>query len=297
MKKNGFTFIEMLGVITLLSLIGLIVYMTVDKSLKDSKETLSATQIEAIKSAADLWRTDHIDLVPETGYYFISLGTLIDAGYIDEVIDAKGNEIYSRNMIISVGTGDILFDNEYIGLKYIQSTGTQYIDTGIIPTNDTGVMMKFSSQDIATDSIYFGSKGASNSRFWVGNASSKLYFGWNSDTSSSSRPAIGTDTIYEVKLNYLNDRKNVFNKQDVASSLASLSNNVYPITVFAGNSEGTISNKSRIKLYKFVITADDSIFYDFVPCQRKSDSAIGLLELYSGKFYSNSGTGQFIKGE
>jgi len=297
MKKNGFTFIEMLGVITLLSLIGLIVYMTVDKSLKDAKGTLSLTQIDNIISSADLWRTDHIDIIPESGYYTISLGNLIDTGYIEPVVDAKGNEIYSRNMLISIGISDIQIDKDYIGLEYIQSTGTQYIVTDIVPTNDMGVMMKFSSLDVSSDIIYFGSKGANSSRFWAGNTLSKLYYGWNDVTSDSSRPLLAVDTVYEIKMNYLNDRKSMFNDQVVTDNLGTLNNNNYPIAIFTGNWEGTISNNSKIKLYRFVITAGDEIFYDFIPCQRKSDNALGLCELFNNRFYTNSGEGYFIKGE
>lgn len=110
MKKNGFTFIEILGVITLLALLSIIVLVTVDKSLKDSKNTLSDVQIENIKSAASMWRTDNIELIPDSGYYTITLGYLIDNGYIDEVIDPSNETIYNRNLVINVGINDILVD-------------------------------------------------------------------------------------------------------------------------------------------------------------------------------------------
>ena len=297
MKKNGFTFIEMLGVITLLSLIGLIVYMSVDKSLKNSKETLSLTQIDNIKSAAELWKTDHIDMVPENGTYVISLGNLIDDGYIEPVVDAKGNEIYGRNMLISLSISSVDLDSDYIGLKYIQSTGTQYISTDILPTNDMGAKMIVATEDITTESMFFGSKGTDNSRFYFGNVNSRFYFGWNTKTSESSRPYISYDTMYELKLNYLNDRKNVFGNQVVTNSVTTLNTNLFPMAIFASNIEGTIKYKSQMKLYRLVITIGDQIYYDFVPCQRRSDNVLGLYEIYTGKFYTNEGEGYFIKGE
>ena len=112
MKKNGFTFIEILGVITLLALLSIIVLVTVDKSLKDSKNTLSDVQIENIKSAASMWRTDHIELIPDGGYYTITLGYLIDNGYIDEVIDPSNETIYNSNLVINVGINDISIDSD-----------------------------------------------------------------------------------------------------------------------------------------------------------------------------------------
>ena len=113
MKKNGFTFIEILGVIALLSLLSVIILVTVDKSLKDSKDTLSQVQIESIKSAASMWRTDNIDLIPDSGYYTITLGELIDLGYFKgDVIDSNNNQSYDSDIVINVGMNDISIDSD-----------------------------------------------------------------------------------------------------------------------------------------------------------------------------------------
>lgn len=112
MKKNGFTFIEILGVIALLSLLSVIILVTVDKSLKDSKETLSQVQIESIKSAASLWRTDNIELVPDSGYYTITLGELIDLGYFKgDLVDPNNKKSYNSDIVINVGINDIEIEN------------------------------------------------------------------------------------------------------------------------------------------------------------------------------------------
>lgn len=110
MKKNGFTFIEILGVITLLAILSVIVLIVVDKNLKDSKNILNDVQISNIKSAASMWRTDHIELIPDNGYYVISLGELIDLGYIDDVIDSESGNSFDRGIMINVYLNDISFN-------------------------------------------------------------------------------------------------------------------------------------------------------------------------------------------
>lgn len=108
MKKNGFTFIEILGVITLLALISTIILISVSKSLKDSKETLSNVQIENIKSAAEMWRTDNIELIPENDYYIISLNDLQNEGYLKEnIIDPKTSELINKTTLIEIGMNNI----------------------------------------------------------------------------------------------------------------------------------------------------------------------------------------------
>lgn len=108
MKKNGFTFIEILGVITLLALLSVIVLVTVDKSLKESKSTLSEIQINNIKSAASMWRTDNIELIPDNDYYTITLGDLIESGYIGDIINPEDDEEYDENLVIQIGINEVL---------------------------------------------------------------------------------------------------------------------------------------------------------------------------------------------
>lgn len=125
MKKNGFTFIEILGVITLLSLISVIVFIVVDKSLRDSKKTLGSVQIENIRSAASMWRTDHIELIPDDDYYEITLNTLINGGYIDSnIVNLNDENLFDPSIVIHIGldaifVGNDEFSNQLISREYV----------------------------------------------------------------------------------------------------------------------------------------------------------------------------------
>ena len=113
MKKNGFTLIEMLGVITLLALISVIVVAVVDKSLKESKQTLYQTQLENIRSSANMWKADNILLIPEDGPYNITLKKLIDDGYIEaNIINPITNKSFNPNTVISISMDKILIGSE-----------------------------------------------------------------------------------------------------------------------------------------------------------------------------------------
>lgn len=111
MKKNGFTFIEILGVVTLLALIGTIIIITVDKSIKDSKQTITKAQMENIRSSASMWMADNIEKIPNNGYYTINLETLEKEGYISEEIE-KTIEINKNNYIIQISMNNILIGEE-----------------------------------------------------------------------------------------------------------------------------------------------------------------------------------------
>lgn len=149
MKKNGFTFIEILGVVTLLALIGTIIIITVDKSIKDSKQTITKAQMENIRSSASMWMADNIEKIPNNGYYTINLETLEKEGYISEEIE-KTIEINKNNYIIQISMNNILIGEEtgfntmdaFItdnASKQIETIKNQQLSlTGIYQLNDNG---------------------------------------------------------------------------------------------------------------------------------------------------------------
>ena len=87
-QKNGFTLLELLGVIAILVLVVTMVTPVIQKHVKKSQKTISAAQEENIKAAANNWAIDHPDLLPssEEQTYTITLSTLQDGGYISENI-------------------------------------------------------------------------------------------------------------------------------------------------------------------------------------------------------------------
>ncbi len=85
MKEKGFTMVELLGVITLLGLLAMILYPTINRYITNSKNQLSSVQTDNILKAAKTWGADHITSLPtEEGESLeVDLKTLQDEGYID----------------------------------------------------------------------------------------------------------------------------------------------------------------------------------------------------------------------
>ena len=180
----------------------------------------------------------------------------------------------------------------YQKVEYVQSNGNQYIGTGIIPNDSYGYYARLSSQDINNDKLYFGVK-TSGYRFWVGNVSNQLYFGFNGSTDVTS---ITADTIYEIKYNYNNDRKFVVDSTVVKNNTDTLSTQSNPINIFGGNNQGSPDYLSSIKLYSFKITNGSSLVADYVPCYHKASGIVGLCDLVSATFKSSNTSTALSKG-
>ena len=308
MKKNGFTLIEILGVITLLSILSVIVLISVNKSLKDSVETLSSMQLENIKSAAAMWRTDHIDLVSDNDYYIVSLSELQSSGYIDnDIIDFKTEQAYSDDLLIEVGIDDVvvndsLIKNGYKKLEYIESTGTQYIDTGVVANQNTGFDIDFIAFNKINNTTgefgtIFGSRETYHDRGYqltTYNNTTLLghfLFGTNS-LAANIRYSAGIISETRQQISF---RNRVLTLPDNFTTQVDNYDFETPstLTIFALHQQSIFGEYSKTRLYGFKLYDGDTLIRNFIPSLDKNNKA-GLYDLVENKFYENDGTGDFV---
>ena len=210
--------------------------------------------------------------------------------YLNEPIDGRAN-----------------IPSEYTEVEYIESTGTQYINTNIIPTNTTGVEAKITiCTNNNKDNVFMGCREMSSgeNRYWIDvdwTGSKAIIFGFNNNTSTNERYSLnGSDVgkTFIISMNYMNDRTGKINgiTYDTSISSKTLSSMSKPIYIFAGNRSGNAAYYYSGKLYNFKITDGTNVIKNFVPCYRNSDNVAGLYDLVSNTFYTNQGTGNFIVG-
>lgn len=191
---------------------------------------------------------------------------------------------------------------KYTELKYIESSGTQYIDLGKSAPDG----FKFECQFYPTQTISTSSLVA-----LIGSHNSTDPYGRNYLAISNSYIECGggTNTQYTTKIQA--------NKIFYTISYS----NIYsdPYIELNGSSLGTLSvdsgNRSSNSLYLFYINVAETWFTTFygriyyanitfadntsmalVPCIRKADGAIGMYDTVGKKFYGNAGSGEFIPG-
>ena len=172
----------------------------------------------------------------------------------------------------------------YKRLEYIQSSGTQYINAGFKPNQNTRVLCEFLTT--ASSTSLFGSQEAwgSKSYSFGGNTAS---FGANATTSLSLNN--GAKHIVDFKKNsILVDGSVLLNW----SGTFQLNYNMY---VLANNEKNTTVYYSSAKLYSCKIYDNGTLVRDFIPCQTTSGE-IGLWDDVNSVFYGNAGTGTFTAG-
>lgn len=148
MNKKGFTLVELLAVIVILSLLALLTSNAVTKLVKDSKNDLYDNQILLIKEAAETWGADNLYRLPDKGKCAIlTLKDLKQYGILDSsIINPKTNEEFSDYLKIKISTQE----GDYGNLV------TTY---EINPTSVMGCEILYKSVCVAVNSTNATSKG------------------------------------------------------------------------------------------------------------------------------------------
>ena len=200
---------------------------------------------------------------------------------------------------------DIILPERYKRLEYLQSTGTQFIDTGIIPSKDTGAYIK-ALQTVNGNAFPIGAYSSSSpNSAWVpmrllmkGNGSYPTYR-WGTSWSDYST-TYNADVIYESKFNWLNDKSvNLFRGGElIISNTLSNTIDINPgcsASLFAVNySNGSKSYYWKGRVYEIKISQGTDIVKHFIPAYDTYSARHCMYEIIEGKAYYNKGTGDFL---
>ena len=170
---------------------------------------------------------------------------------------------------------------------YIESNGTQYIDTEFKPNSDTKVDMFI--KGCSAMAYYFGAWNVSynNGAFAVGNdGDTGVYTGY--DGQGGSEGDIISDAQHVITQN-----KNITLIDGVARrTLNYTSFNVnYNLYLFAQNRAGTAfipADQTKIQCSGCKIYDNDVLVRDLIPCYRIKDNEVGLYDMVNAKFYTRA---------
>ena len=195
------------------------------------------------------------------------------------------------------GTGDFVLGPDIVEIEYLQSSGTQYIDTGIIPDANTGIYLK-ASRSGNVDNYAVGLRNNSGDTRWcIGRSGHGWYWGYGTYDSTQGTHLSNQANIVECKLNYLNDSKWSGMGDDntsIESTLSTLSfTPAYNIRLFGSAGESSGYSSYTGKIYAVKISQESDIIMDLVPVRV---GQVGYMyDKISNKLYGSS-SGDFILG-
>lgn len=208
---------------------------------------------------------------------------------------------------------EILWDRlpgDYQEVEYIESTGTQYIDTGIALNNGCVITLDFLIAESSVNRVIYGwrRKGRYTDTyhaFMGSNANKTRYIAIGRPSAGVKYPICFEYGIRNKILIDSADRQVLVNNL-VVDCDADFSNgkafdengsSEYHPYLFALNNAGTpLAISDDVRIYAYSVQYGNELLQDFIPCYRKSDGEIGMYDTVSRTFYTNAGTGTLTKG-
>lgn len=197
------------------------------------------------------------------------------------------------------------WDN-YTPIEYLESTETQYIDTGYKPNSNTRAVVEFMATSYITD------KPAWLSTLFSARTSTNLEtygeFVCSQDSPNGLRSDYGTNmneqscgTNLLLKKIKVDKNKNVTTYTYNGTVLSTIITSVqtfstpYSLWLFRINDAGRPLGASNIRLYSCKIYDNDVLVRDFIPILDIEGTPC-MYDLVERKLYYNAGTGDFIAG-
>ena len=205
---------------------------------------------------------------------------------------AKDSNPWKEPIQMFVNTGvSTTIPSGLVELEYIESTGTQYIDTGIKASKNLKV-----EADIDVSA-------ASGWVMILGDYTSGSYFSWwRQNTTMYAYYGSNNKTLAELtgKRKYIsNNTNNIWSidtsKITVTPNSSDFSKNGNNLYLFSVNNGGNY-NKASMKLYSCKIYDNGTLVRDFIPAKRISDGKCGLWDKVNFKFYTDKSGGNFTAG-
>ena len=181
----------------------------------------------------------------------------------------------------------------YKRLEYIQSSGTQYVNTGVLVSKNLEIKLKFMLTSTTNNGIvgYMQSASSGTNRFAVFQYGGAWYFDFGNDsTGRISGGSFNANTLYDITAGNRYIKNNATGSNIISGSVISNLTNSNSISILCE------TNCGIGKIYSCQIYGNGTLVRDFVPCINASGE-VGLYDLVTQAFYGNDGTGTFTGSE
>lgn len=211
------------------------------------------------------------------------------------ILRKGGNGSYLKEFDLKGNMKQSILPEGYTQVDYIESSGTQYIDTGV--NADNNLVVNIDTQITTIGNIIGAIYRIENTTTYIRHHLSTSTANFNWYLSGSSRNLGNMDSDRHVfQVDPINGTAS--KDQEVITTFTP---NTFDTTLnfwlFRRNSnDSSLSSYSKMKLYSCQMYYETTMVRNFIPCYRNSDNIIGLYDLINNVFYINQGTGAFTYG-
>ena len=202
--------------------------------------------------------------------------------------DTVGEKFYTSATRTPFIAGPVVNDDR---LEYIESSGTQYIDTEYMPNQNTRVVMKYQSVQSNGNQSAFGvrsDRSAKGFLYYYGSTYRQVMYG-------SNYVKVGTVDRTLTTVDFDGASLNVTVNGSGYSLRSETFQNTLSMYLFAFHEyDGSTNLIGSMRLYSCQIYDNGTLVRDYIPYRYNGE--VGLWDGVSNTFYGNSGSGVFTAG-
>ena len=320
--KKGFTLIEILAVVTIIGLIFILVIPKIATSLKNKKGDVDTTTNNIVLAAAKSYVADNHDKFEkvDSNTYCLPISTLTKKEYLESPVKNVTDDVditNTKSVKITYNKGfkyEIVdkkeciakkydyYDNEgngYTLVEYLESTGTQYIDTELYGNEYPNLIVEIEGNYIKLEAYQYlfgvGSKSSSpNSYILLGQTNALGFIGQIGISGTEKKIMDADNQKHKFVLDAVTNVTTV-DSTSIDMNTDNINAINYKYAIFAINNSGTVKNYAKFKMYYCKITNNNALIRDYIPVIDSSNRPC-LFDKVEKICYYNQGTGEFLYG-
>lgn len=236
----------------------------------------------------------------------MSVDKLVDSTQLDTDLTSVANAIRTKGgtsasltfpsdfvsaiNAISGGGGSHNLPTGYTEYDYIESTGTQYIDTGYVPNADTEIIYTFQRTSVQSyNACEFGVLPAPK----IVLAGNYVSLGGKTDRTSNKYNPDNAYGYFTIRVNRVG-LYDILGGKAIDISDTTANTGTLSLYLMARNNNGTAERKAKEKMRYFSVSENSVKKIELIPAMRNSDNALGVYDTVRGVFLTNAGTGVFL---
>lgn len=227
-------------------------------------------------------------------------GGVVDLTGIEQAIAANAAAIENLTKRVDVleAGGDL--PDGFTELTYIESTGTQYINTGFKADENTRIVID-SQLSASASGNWRALVGSRNNQkdseysFWWAPQTNAIYYGFANAIYQPSTALLRERVIIDINKNVL---KIIGSSTETVTAQNAAITSAYNVYLFSVISAGEVMGSTYGfigKMYSCKIYDNGTLVRDYKPCINASGE-YGLFDKVNYQFYGNAGTGSFTGG-
>ena len=239
--------------------------------------------------------TENVTLDADTDWSDLGMVTIAQG----VTVDLNGHILKVKGFTCSGSIIDGTAIPGYWTLHDIESSGTQWINTGFTTTDETAIEMDFTTLYDKNNHAYFCGDWVRSGHLLVAkpfdNGVAFCFFGSNISIGSFFE-----NRHLKVKTFPGGNKTVILSDGDTGAEIGSSKDTLAhsgtgEMTIFAASDKGEYA--SSFRLHGFKLTHKGKLVRDMVPVKRAADGAVGLYDRVTKAFFGNGGSGEFDGGD